>query len=151
MARYLVQKRALTQDPNLTENQREQRLAMLEQTLPADIQTARERTNLPARAHAEIAQMREQGASDAEIRERREALLGPQAAQRLEQIDAQRAQWQQRVADYSAERARILANDGLAPDDRERAIEALRQARFNDAERRRIQSLEHIQAEPAQP
>ncbi|MES1940085.1 lipase chaperone [Salinisphaera sp. T5B8] len=94
--------------------------------------------------------MREQGASDAEIRERREALLGPQAAQRLEQIDAQRAQWQQRVADYSAERARILANDGLAPDDRERAIEALRQARFNDAERRRIQSLEHIQAEPAQ-
>ncbi|MES1940086.1 lipase chaperone [Salinisphaera sp. T5B8] len=41
MARYLVQKRALTQNPNLTENQREQRLAMLEQTLPADIQTAR--------------------------------------------------------------------------------------------------------------
>ncbi|MES1951712.1 lipase chaperone [Salinisphaera sp. S4-8] len=150
MARYLVQKRALEQNPNLTENQREQGLAMLEQTLPADIQTARERTNLPARAHAEIAQMREQGASDAEIRERREALLGPQAAQRLEQIDAQRAQWQQRVADYSAERARILANDGLAPDDRERAIEALRQAHFNDAERRRIQSLEHIQAEPAQ-
>ncbi|MBS64595.1 MAG: hypothetical protein CMN27_16815 [Salinisphaera sp.] len=151
MARYLVQKRTLMHTPDLTEHQREQRLAFLEETLPASIQADRERTRLPARAHGEIARMRAQGASDAEIRARREALLGPQAAQRLEQVDAQRAQWQQRVADYTAERARILGNDGLAPADRERALEALRQTHFNDAERRRIQSLEHIQAMTAPP
>tara|TARA_Y100001968_G_scaffold265595_1_gene254823 strand:- start:510 stop:1541 length:1032 start_codon:yes stop_codon:yes gene_type:complete len=144
MARYLVARRELQHTPGLSDAEREQRLELLERMLPDRIREARQHATLPGRAHVQIERMREAGASDAQIRARREAMLGPDAAQRLAQVDARRDAWQRRYDDYRRAHGRILANPGLAPPDRDEALESLRQTRFTAAERRRVLSLDYV-------
>ncbi|MCH8544399.1 MAG: hypothetical protein LAT61_12575 [Alcanivorax sp.] len=131
----------VAQNPDLSEAERAQRLADLEANLPAPLREVRERANLPVSVSQEVAMMREQGASDYEIRAYREQSLGPAAAQRLEELDRQRIEWDQRYSGYRAQHAEIMAS-GLSESDREREIDRLRQAMFDESELRRVQALD---------
>ena len=131
----------VTQDPDLSDAEREQRLAALEANLPAPLRAVRERANLPVSVSQTVATLREQGASDHEIRAYREQNLGPAAAQRLEALDRQRAEWDQRYSTYRAQRAEIAAS-GLSETDRDSEIDRLRQALFDETEQRRVQALD---------
>ena len=74
--------------------------------------------------------------------------FGPEAAARLAALDARRAAWAARVADYRAERERV--DPPGEPDDSEAraaAIAALRDARFTGAERLRIEALDRLEAQ----
>jgi len=89
----------------------------------------------------------EQGADPSEVRELRLSLVGPEATGRLEDLDQERQQWQQRMDDFSAEREAILSYQGLAEDDKQAAIEELLENRFNANERLRVSSLLDMTAE----
>lgn len=131
----------VAQNPDLSDAERAQRLAELEANLPAPLREVRERANLPVSVGEEVAMMREQGVSEYEIRAYREQSLGPAAAQRLEDLDRQRAEWDRRYTAYRAQHAEIMAS-GLSESDRETEIDRLRDTLFDEAERRRVQALD---------
>lgn len=83
-------------------------------------------------------------AADAATRHaERAALWGEDAAERLAQLDAERANWDARVAHYRAARASL----GEDPS----ALVAWLQANFSEAERRRLAALEATGTLPGDP
>lgn len=73
--------------------------------------------------------------------EERSALYGEDAAARLAALDAERAEWQQRLDEWQALRDAILNNAALDAATRERELQALRERLFDEAEQRRVQAL----------
>ncbi|MCG8392874.1 MAG: hypothetical protein MI745_07310, partial [Pseudomonadales bacterium] len=94
--RYMIERQALQENDTLTATQREQQLAALEQNLPAGMRRMLEETRAPLILQQQTQALREAGASAAEIRALREQQFGVEAAQRLEQLDRQRQQWDAR-------------------------------------------------------
>jgi len=77
----------------------------------------------------------------------REAMYGEAAARRLAALDAERAAWQRRLLEWRAERERLLADASLGAAAREAALEAALQARFDEAEQRRVRALDELPPE----
>lgn len=144
--RYLIERRAVDEASDLPTWEREQRLALAEQQLPADIRQARRETEMVVELNRRTEQLRAAGADQARIQAMRERLAGPDAAARLQALDAERAQWNRRMADYRRERARILASKGLAEADRRAAVDALIESRFTTQEAVRVRALDRIEA-----
>lgn len=103
-------------------------------------------SSLPSQVALEVVQLREQGASEAEVWQLREQSLGAEAAERLAQLDQQREQWQQRYQDYQKQRQSLhqLYPSGL---DAEDAIAQLQRRLFSEREIRRVQALDRMSLE----
>lgn len=141
---FVLERQALLQNRALSEAERRQQLALLEQQLPADIRAAREQSQLALTLREQTGQLRQAQASDAEVQQLREQLLGPAAATRLATLDREREQWQQRLQRYGQQRDRILAAPGLSDSDKQAALESLLQREFNQHEARRVRALERM-------
>ncbi|PCC99636.1 lipase secretion chaperone [Halopseudomonas pelagia] len=143
---FTLERLAILQDPNLTDDDKASMIENLRQSLPDDVQDL-----LIPQIHQELTvqteQLLEQGADPSEVRELRLSLVGPEATGRLEDLDQERQQWQQRMDDFSAEREAILSYNGLAEEDKQAAIEELLESRFNANERLRVSSLLDMTAE----
>ncbi|WJG23605.1 lipase secretion chaperone [Vibrio furnissii] len=77
----------------------------------------------------------------------RVAAVGEAGAERLSALDAQRAQFQQTLAVYLAERAALLADSHLSEAQKTQQITALREARFDAKQWRRVEALERMQTQ----
>lgn len=89
--------------------------------------------------------MRESGATDADIYTYRQQEFGGAAAQRMEALDQQRSQWQHRYEIYQ-ERKKQITQSGLAQLDQQAEIEKVRAEMFNETEQLRISAMERIDA-----
>lgn len=78
-------------------------------------------------------EVREKGGSAQELRNMRESLLGPEAADRLEKVDQDEAGWQTQVNGYLAERDRILKSDA-SDASKQQSINQLRNQSFGTKE-----------------
>lgn len=136
-----VEQRKVALDASLSPEERERRLAALEEGLPEAARKARADAIAPLRHSEEEARRRDEGASDEEIRSFREATLGADAAQRMEELDHQRAAWSARVDSFRAARDAIRASD---PDHAEARIEALLEASFSPLERIRVGAIDRM-------
>ena len=128
---------------SLSAEERQRKLAELEQQLPEPVRAARAQALGPLRLAQEEAALRAQGAGPEEIRALRESQFGSEAAGRLEALDRERADWNRRVEDYRAARDRIEADRSLNAEQRARAIDDVKEQRFTLAERLRIDALDH--------
>ncbi|MDI1303160.1 MAG: lipase secretion chaperone [bacterium] len=142
--RYTLARIELMQNKSISAAQRAQQLAALEQQLPASIQESMKTINQYQNLEALQADWKKRGGSPAELRQIRENLVGAEATNRLESLDAERAGWDQRMSSWYDERAAILGNKNLSDDDRQRQLDTLRKSRFSDSERLRVESLEHM-------
>lgn len=140
--RYTLERLDLMQDKSLTPQQRAERLAALEQQLPEALRESIRVINQVQNLDALTQDWKRRGGSAAELRGIRETLVGPEATDRLEALDRENAQWDQRMSAWHAERATILGNKALSEQDRQRQVEEARRSRFSDAERLRVESLE---------
>lgn len=140
--RYTLERLDLMQDKSLSPQQRAERLAALEQQLPESMRESIRVINQVQNLEALTQDWKRRGGSAAELRQLRETIVGPEAADRLEALDKENAQWDQRMASWYAERAAILGNKALSEQDRQRQVEEARRSRFNDSERLRVESLE---------
>ncbi len=132
-------------NPDLSAAEKRQRLRALEDNLPAHVQRVRERSRTYTNLHRETQRMRENGATEAEIHALRTRELGAEAANRLAELDDQRAQWQRRFRQYQRRKQAIQNNDNLTAADRREAVEQLRAEHFDSqAERRRARALSRI-------
>ncbi|MCA8241617.1 lipase secretion chaperone [Burkholderia sp. AU32262] len=127
--RYDLARLKIVQDRSLTDAQKAERLAALEQQMPADERAARQRVERQRAAIDQIAQLQKSGATPDAMRAQLTQTLGPEAAARVAQMQQDDASWQIRYADYAAQRAQI-ESAGLSPQDRDAQIAALRQRVF---------------------
>ena len=84
----------------------------------------------------------------------RSALFGLDAADRLAELDAERAAWQARVVAYADQRQALFDNPALTTAEIEQLLARERELAFNETERRRILALEKaglLDEEPGRP
>lgn len=145
----------IARNTSIPEEERQRRIAELDRQLPEEARQAREEVMKPLRFFAEQDELRARGASTQEIRALRERYWGAEAADRLEQVDREEAEFRSRVDEFRAERARIEANPALPPAERQRRIDELARSRFSETERLRVDALDRIeqenQAAPEEP
>ncbi len=141
-----LQRRQVLSDQTLAPDERERRLAALEQQLPPAARQARSEAMTLIRLQADEQQLRDAGGSADDIHALREQRFGTEAADRLDALDRERAAWQQRLDDYRSARQAIDRNSALTPDARARAVEALLAQRFTPEERLRVEALDTLRA-----
>ncbi len=142
--RYMADRQAILDDPTLDQVAQQQRLMQLSQSLPQEMQSMMQDTQAPVRLAEKTEVLREQGASEAEIRVLREQHFGAAAADRMEALDAARAEWDSRYQVYRTQRQSIL-DSGLAEQDQEAELVRLQQQLFNEQELPRVQALDRIE------
>jgi len=135
--RFTLERLAINRNPDLTPSQRADDIEALRENLPSEMQQL-----LVPQLHQELrrqTQALNAGNADPQaLRELRLNLVGTEATARLETLDQQRADWQQRVERFNRERTSILQQPGLAEQDKQAAIEALLQQGFAPNERLRL-------------
>ena len=145
---HTLARQALLQDATLSDAERITSLAQLEAQRPAAVRDTERRATAAVLAEEQTRQLEQLGVDAATRDAERRALWGPEAAQRLAVLDAERAAWQRRVTDYAAARDQLLGDPRLGAAVRDRALAALRAARFDAQERLRIEALDAIGALP---
>jgi len=152
-ARRLLDSRRIANDPTLAPEDRAARIeavfATAEADLPTEVREARAASRLATALRGAENEVRARGGDAAEIAALRTRLVGPEAAARLAELDRTRADWQSRVDAFRAARTRILADPSLAATERDAAVARLGEESFTPAERRRVEALDRLAAEPA--
>lgn len=139
--RFQVERLRISQDDGLTEEEKAQRIAQLEEQLPEPLRKARRET----RRFAEYERAQRELADDPEaLQDYRESLFGEEGARRLEQVEAEQRDWERRWAAYREE-VQALDQSGLAGPELDAAIERLREQHFSEQERVRVEALDSIQ------
>lgn len=142
--RYTLARLEVMQNKSLTATQRAQQLSGLDDMLPAAMRESLKVVNQVQDLEALTQDWKRRGGSAAELRQIRESVVGPEASDRLEALDQERAGWDQRMGAWHKERQAILATTSLSETDRQRQVAELRGQRFSEAERVRVESLEHM-------
>ncbi len=154
-ARRLLAARRINADTTLAPEERSARVEEIfreaEADLPADVREARAAARTAATLRDAEAEIRAHGGDDAEIAAVRERVAGPAAAARLAELDRQRGAWQARIDAFRAARTDIANDATLTPEARGAAIARLLDASFDATERRRVEALDRIAADPSSP
>lgn len=134
-ARYSLETMRIEQDVSLSPEQRQERIYALRRQLPPEVLAPFENsaTAQVDDLAAEVAAMRERGASEADVQYLREQRLGVDAARELANMETQQAEWDQRYRLYRQERALIDAA-GLSEQDKQAQIGQLRSKHFAEQE-----------------
>lgn len=132
----------IASDGSLSAAEKDARLTALEAALPPETRAAHERERQQQAALDAISQAQKQGGSLDTMRAQITQTLGPEAAQRVVQMQQADDAWQARYADYSSQRAQIDEQD-LPPQRRDAQIAQLRQQFFtNPSDAMRAASLD---------
>lgn len=106
---------------------------------PAVQQKLKEQQNIEALL-AETQAMKQRGASQAEINAMRSKYVSTDAVQRLEQLDASEAAFNQRINNYKNQRNQIISQLGNTPQAQQQ-VQQLQQSMFTPEERLRLDVL----------
>lgn len=138
--RFTLQRMQVMQDSSLDADERGERIEALRDGLPEELQEL-----LLPQLHAELRQQSQallaEGGSPDELRSLRMELVGPRATERLEALDSQRVEWQQRLDSFTSEREQILQHPGLAPSDQAAMLDDLLARNFAEHEQLRVRAL----------
>ncbi|NNC15428.1 lipase chaperone [Corallococcus exiguus] len=140
-----VERLKLMKDASLTKEEREQRMSALEDRLPPDVRASREEAVRPLRQQAVEQELLAAGATAEDLHQHRLSTVGPEATGRLESLDAERAQWKQRLADFRAKRE-ALGQSEPDPARRQAAVQRLLFDSFTPEERLRVEAADTIEA-----
>lgn len=141
---YMLDRLVILQDAQLSASERAGRLAARETQLPASLREATKTVNQYQNLQVLTVDWQGRAGSPAELREIRENLLGAEAADRLETLDRERAEWDGRMAAWRRARGALLAASGLDEADRRQQIDVLRSEHFRAEELARVQARERI-------
>ncbi|MGM0565020.1 MAG: lipase secretion chaperone [Pseudomonadota bacterium] len=141
---YNLNSMALNQSqPGLDELERIERLRNMASTLPESRrEQIRERLNQRELDHRTRA-LKEQGASAEELRQMRAQLVGVEAAERLAELDEERAAWEQRVSEFDSDLQEALdeAGSDITAEEEQRIIEStLQRHGFDEREALRVKA-----------
>lgn len=141
----LARRRAL-EDPSLDADQRAAALAEADALLPAEARAAHDAATLPIRLDTVERAVRALGGDARALRRAREEMVGRDAADRLAELDAERAGWDARVAAFRAARAAIMAERSRPVAERDALVAALLEESFSEPELIRVEALDRVAA-----
>lgn len=141
---YTLARLEVMQNKDLSASQRAQQLAALQSQLPPQMQEQIKTITQAQNLETLTEDWKKRGGSAAELRQIRENLVGPEAADRLETLDKERASWDQRMDSWYSQRAAILNNQSLSEQDKQSQLDQLRNSQFSETERLRVQALERM-------
>jgi lipase chaperone LimK len=145
LAEAAIERRRIFDDPSLSDRARIEKLAEVQSRLPESVRRSEEEALVPLRLHEDEAAAIAAGASRAEIQTLRERAVGRDAAERLADLDQQRADWDRRIEVYRLERDRVLANIGDAPEaQKSEFMKRVRERHFKQDELPRVEALDRI-------
>lgn len=143
-----LERMKLEQDTSLPQDERERRIAALEEQLPPSTRAQREEALRPLRQQAEERELLATGATAEDLHQYRLSTVGDEATARLEALDRQRAEWRQRLETFRAKREALrLAEPDMAA--REAAVQRLLIDSFTPEERPRVEAADALDAERA--
>ncbi len=131
-SRHMFASMSILRDSSLSEEQKRQGQAQLQQELNQQLSSLNlldEELALEER----VSYLRQQGASEAEIYSARAEIVGAQQAQALADADREEAQWQRRFNQFWQEREQIVVA-GLSEADQQQQIELLLSGHFSEDE-----------------
>lgn len=140
--RFSLQSLRINQDKNLSEAEKARQLNELSSQLPDNMQQHLKTAVQGQQLQALTEEWKKRGGSAAELRQIRQNLVGVPATERLENLDQQRAEWQQRIDQYLGQREQILNNKNLSEAQQQQQLAALQQERFDEAEQQRLPAFE---------
>lgn len=141
---YTIDRINIMENKALNANQKAEQLKQRFAQLPVDLQKNIQDISKLQDLRDLTKQLKANNGTQAQLRQMREQLVGAAAADRLEQLDQSRASWQNRIDTYLNQRDTIL-NSKQADQDKQNAINALRQRQFSDpAEQQRAITFEHF-------
>lgn len=133
----------ISQDPTLSTQQKQQRLAALDAAMPETLRKEREASNQVVRIEQQAQALRALGASEDDVYRMRAKEFDPQAAARLADVDREEAAWKARIARYQDERNKLLkAQANATESERQTVLAQLQQTYFTEAERPRLAAYE---------
>lgn len=141
---YMLERMSILQNKQLTAEQQSTRLTSLEQQLPAELRESLQLAMKVQNLETLTADWKKRGGNASELRQIRENLVGAEAADRLEALDKQNAEWDARMESWYTERQAVLNNKSLSEEDRNRQLQDLRNSKFSENERLRVESLERM-------
>ncbi len=150
--RYLqatLARRAILADAALDDAHKASALAALDAALDPAQRVGRQQTDMMNDAVAQTERFDASSISAAERFAEREKTVGPEAAARLATLDGEHAAWNSRLAQFSTQRERVMANTSLSPQAREIAVQSLLVSRFDARERLRVDALMRAGVLPA--
>lgn len=130
---YTLKRFDVVNDKKLSENEKAQKLKALFDELPEDWKENLEQINKLEDLRKLTADIKARGGSAEEIHQMRTHLVGPEATQRLETLDAQRSDWKNKVSGYLSERDSIMKS-GMNDDAKQKAAGQLRSQYFKSKE-----------------
>lgn len=141
---YTLDRMAVLADKNLSETEKAQKLKSLFEQLPQDWQENLEQLNKLEDLRKLTADIKARGGTAADIRQMRLNLLGPEATQRLEQLDGERASWKSSVTTYLNARDSIMQSS-MSDSAKQQAVQKLRQQHFQQPNQQlRVETFEQI-------
>lgn len=139
---YTLARLRVARDPDLSEADKRVQLAGLAAQLPAATQASLRALQVLEDVTRIETLCRQQGCSPDQLRQHRAALVGDDAAARLQVLDVQRAAWADRVSAYLAQRATLHADPSLTEEDKQAQLQRLQQGNFTPEERLRLSAFE---------
>lgn len=135
-AKAVVARIGVESDKGLTPEERADRLAEIDDALPAAEKEARAASVSVAQLRADEAALRAGGADEAEVHRFRTGTLGEEATARLEALDRDRAAWKERLDTFRREREQRCHGAGDAA-----CESALLTASFDAREQIRVRAI----------
>ncbi|AMW77736.1 lipase chaperone [Acinetobacter sp. TGL-Y2] len=144
---YTIARMEVLDNKKLTEAEKAQKLQELFKDLPEDWKENLKQLSQLEDLRKLTAEIKARGGSAEELHQMRTNLVGPEATQRLEILDADRNQWKGRVGSYLTERDSIVKSN-MSDSAKQSAIQQLRSKNFsNPQEQLRIETFEKIHDE----
>lgn len=150
---YMLEKLSIQADTELSAEQKNQALTVLDSTMPDEFIQQRASANPVAALRSAVSTQLNAAASSSvdtklsgvELRNARLSAVGVEATERLEQLDAERNSWNDRYQEYLKSAVTIQENQGLSDADKNSALQSLRAQSFSESEILRVIALGNIE------
>jgi lipase chaperone LimK len=133
----------ISQNPDLSAEQKQRQLAAVDAAKPANLRREREASSVVVRVEQQAQDLRAKGGSEDDVYRLRAREFDPQAAARLADVDREEVAWKARIARYQEERSKLLkAQTNATESERLTVLTQLQQTYFTEAERPRLAAYE---------
>jgi len=141
----LALEKLIIRNSDLPEAEKQLALRQAEQAMPDEWQEFRGQAQQASQLHLQVESMRNSDEySEQDVRELRLQTVGEEATTRLEQVDQQQNQWQQRIRALIAEEQRLAAIDGLSSEEKTQLLDEYKQQNFANKELLRLDAAKQL-------
>jgi len=131
----------IEQNAVLSEQEKESRLIELEEQLPEHMKERRQEYRTRQKLQKTIDEIRQKGGSEEEVFQARAEIFGPEAAERLAELDKQTANWENRLHQFTEGMKSITQQKELSDDEKQERINELKYDLFDDTEISRVDAI----------